>query len=145
MTAFFSLSKKAWRCACLVRIGWGALAVIAVRAVMIVTNGAAWARLLNHLTDVPARVFLVARWIREAVDVLLPVVLSKPAHIDLDHCAMRHRWNEQLVYRVKLRDCSELPVVKRTQRWALPLSAPLNVYQTNRSDSGDDSAKRSPL
>ncbi len=57
----------------LIRIGWGALAVMAVRAVMIVTNGVAWARLLNHLTDVPVRVFFVARWIREAVDVLLPV------------------------------------------------------------------------
>jgi putative membrane protein len=56
-----------------VRIGWGALAVVAVRAVMIVTNGAAWARLLNQLTSVPTRVFLLARWIREAVDVLLPV------------------------------------------------------------------------
>lgn len=56
-----------------IRIGWGALAVVAVRAVMIVTNGAAWARLLRHLTSVPTRVFLLARWIREAVDVLLPV------------------------------------------------------------------------
>jgi hypothetical protein len=35
--------------------------------------GAAWARLLRHLTIVPTRVFLLARWIREAVDVLLPV------------------------------------------------------------------------
>ncbi len=55
------------------RIGWGALAVIVVRSVMIMTNGAAWARLLKHLTSVPTRVFLLARWIREAVDVLLPV------------------------------------------------------------------------
>jgi putative membrane protein len=57
----------------LLRIGWGALAVVAVRAVMIVTNGAAWSRLLRQLTTVPTRVFLLARWIREAVDVLLPV------------------------------------------------------------------------
>ena len=56
-----------------IRIGWGVLAVVAVRAAMIVTNGVAWARLLRRLTAVPTRVFLLARWIREAVDVLLPV------------------------------------------------------------------------
>ena len=37
-------------------IGWGALAVVAVRSVMIVANGAAWARLLKNLTSVPTRV-----------------------------------------------------------------------------------------
>lgn len=54
-------------------IGWGVLAVVAVRAVMIAANGVAWARLLAHLVNVPTRVFVLLRWIREAVDVLLPV------------------------------------------------------------------------
>jgi glycosyltransferase 2 family protein len=55
------------------KVGWGVVAVVAVRAVMIAMNGVAWGRLLANLTDVPTRIFVVARWVREAVDVLLPV------------------------------------------------------------------------
>ncbi len=54
-------------------IGWGVLAVVAVRAVMVAINGVAWAALLAHLINVPLSVFVLLRWIREAVDVLLPV------------------------------------------------------------------------
>ena len=54
-------------------IGWGVIAVVAVRAVMIATNGAAWSRLLADLTKVPSGIFVFLRWLREAVDVLLPV------------------------------------------------------------------------
>jgi glycosyltransferase 2 family protein len=54
-------------------IGWGVLAVVAVRAVMIAANGVAWAVLLAHLIKVPKHVFVLLRWVREAVDVLLPV------------------------------------------------------------------------
>lgn len=54
-------------------IGWGVLAVVAVRAVMIAANGVAWAVLLAHLINVPKRIFVLLRWVREAVDVLLPV------------------------------------------------------------------------
>jgi glycosyltransferase 2 family protein len=54
-------------------MGWGVLAVVAVRAIMVAANGVAWARLLAHLVNVPTRVFVLLRWVREAVDVLLPV------------------------------------------------------------------------
>jgi len=54
-------------------IGWGVLAVVMVRAVMIAANGVAWAGLLAHLINVPTRVFVLLRWVREAVDELLPV------------------------------------------------------------------------
>ncbi len=54
-------------------IGWGVLAVVAVRAVMVAVNGVAWASLLAHLIDVPMSIFVLLRWVREAVDVLLPV------------------------------------------------------------------------
>jgi glycosyltransferase 2 family protein len=54
-------------------VGWGVVAVVAVRAVMVATNGVAWSRLLAHLTKVPTGIFVFLRWLREAVDVLLPV------------------------------------------------------------------------
>ena len=56
----------------LARIGWGAAVVVAVRAVMITINGVGWSKLLGKLSNVPLRVFLLARWVREAVDDLLP-------------------------------------------------------------------------
>ncbi len=54
-------------------VGWGVVAIVAVRAVMVATNGVAWGRLLANLTNVPTGIFALLRWIREAVDVLLPV------------------------------------------------------------------------
>jgi putative membrane protein len=54
-------------------IGWGVLAIVAVRAIVIATNGLAWAALLPGRHQVPTRVFILLRWIREAVDVTLPV------------------------------------------------------------------------
>lgn len=54
-------------------VGWGVAAVVAVRAAMIATNGVAWDRLLAHLSKVPVGIFVLLRWLREAVDVLLPV------------------------------------------------------------------------
>ncbi len=54
------------------QVGWGVLIVVAVRAAMIATNGVAWRQLLKNFTRVPTRIFVLARWIREAVDVLLP-------------------------------------------------------------------------
>lgn len=54
-------------------VGWGVAAVVAVRALMVATNGVAWSRVLAHLTDVPTEIFVFLRWLREAVDVLLPV------------------------------------------------------------------------
>lgn len=54
-------------------VGWGIAAILAVRATIIATNGAAWARLLERLTDVPVGFFILSRWIRDAIDALLPV------------------------------------------------------------------------
>lgn len=56
-----------------VAVGWGAVAVICVRVAVIATNGVAWARLNARLADAPLQVFVFVRWIREAINVLLPV------------------------------------------------------------------------
>lgn len=56
------------------RVGWGGLAaVVGVRIVIVALCGLGWARLLRGLTDVPVGIFLVLRWVREAINVLLPV------------------------------------------------------------------------
>ena len=55
------------------KVGWGAVAVVAVRAVMIAMNGVAWSRLLANLATVSIPIFVLLRWVREAIDVLLPV------------------------------------------------------------------------
>ncbi len=56
----------------LAKVGWGAAVVVAVRAAMIAVNGVGWSKLLAKLSRAPLSVFLLARWVREAVDVLLP-------------------------------------------------------------------------
>jgi glycosyltransferase 2 family protein len=55
------------------QVGWGIAAVVAVRATMITINGLAWRQSLAKLVGVPHGVFPFVRWIREAIDVLLPV------------------------------------------------------------------------
>jgi glycosyltransferase 2 family protein len=55
------------------QVGWGIAAVVAVRATMITLNGLAWRKSLTRLVEVPRAVFPFLRWIREAIDVLLPV------------------------------------------------------------------------
>lgn len=55
------------------KVGWGAMALVAVRAATIATNGVAWARLLAHLTKIPIGIFMLLRWMRDAIDALLPV------------------------------------------------------------------------
>ncbi len=55
------------------QIGWGVLAVVGVRAAMIAINAAAWRQLLGTLVKLPFSTFALLRWIREAIDVLLPV------------------------------------------------------------------------
>jgi glycosyltransferase 2 family protein len=55
------------------QVGWGIAAVVAVRAIMITINGVAWRLSLTKLVEVPYAVFPFVRWIREAIDVLLPV------------------------------------------------------------------------
>lgn len=56
-----------------VAIGWGIIAMVCVRATVIATNGIAWTRLNAKLDDVPAYILVFVRWIREAVNVLLPL------------------------------------------------------------------------
>ena len=55
------------------QVGWGIVAIVAVRATMIAINGLAWRLSLSKLIAVPVSVFPLLRWIREAIDVLLPV------------------------------------------------------------------------
>jgi len=55
------------------KVGWAAMAVVAVRATIMTTNGVAWGRLLAGLTKVPHGVFVLLRWVRDAIDALLPV------------------------------------------------------------------------
>ncbi len=55
------------------QVGWGIAAVVAVRAAMIAINAMAWRQSLAKLVDLPYAVFPLVRWIREAIDVLLPV------------------------------------------------------------------------
>lgn len=51
----------------------GLAAVILIRAAILALCGLAWARLLSGLVPAPARAFLLLRWIRESINVLLPV------------------------------------------------------------------------
>lgn len=53
--------------------GWGLLAVLCVHVVTLSCSGAAWQGLLGGLWRANARVFVLARWIREGVNDLLPV------------------------------------------------------------------------
>jgi len=55
------------------QIRWGILAIVAVRAAMITTNAVAWQQLLARWIKVPFPIFALLRWIREAIDGLLPV------------------------------------------------------------------------
>lgn len=55
------------------QVGWGIAAVVGVRAAMITMNALGWRQLLVTLIAVPFAVFALLRWIREAIDVLLPV------------------------------------------------------------------------
>lgn len=54
-------------------IGWGVAAIVAVRATMIAINAVAWRQVLTSLIAIPFAVIALLRWIREAIDLLLPV------------------------------------------------------------------------
>lgn len=56
------------------RVGAAGLAsVVVIRAAILGLCGLAWARLLDGLAEAPARAFLTLRWVRESINVLLPV------------------------------------------------------------------------
>ncbi len=54
-------------------MGWGLAAVVAVRAAILVLCGRGWAELLSSFEPPSLRVFVTLRWLREAINVLLPV------------------------------------------------------------------------
>jgi putative membrane protein len=54
-------------------VGWGLAAIVFIRAAVVALNGTAWAQLLAGAAPTPTRVCLLLRWIREAINVLLPV------------------------------------------------------------------------
>jgi putative membrane protein len=54
-------------------VGWGAVLVALVRAVETSGAGVAWAWLLPQDKRPPLRIFALLRWIREAINCLLPV------------------------------------------------------------------------
>ena len=54
-------------------VGWGAVLVALVRAVETSGAGLAWAWLLPKSQRPPLRIFVLLRWIREAINCLLPV------------------------------------------------------------------------
>ena len=55
------------------KIGWGLVGVVLVRAAIVICAGAGWGRLVTPLAPCRLGVFLFVRWIREAINVLLPV------------------------------------------------------------------------
>jgi putative membrane protein len=54
-------------------IGWGVAVIVALRLVQVVGAGASWWALLPASTRVPARVYVLLRWVRESINTLLPV------------------------------------------------------------------------
>ena len=54
-------------------VGWGLAAVVFVRGSIVALNGTAWAHLLGGAMPVATHVCLLLRWIREAINVVLPV------------------------------------------------------------------------
>lgn len=55
------------------KMGWGLAAIIAVRAAILVLCGQGWAELLRSFQPPPQRIFIGLRFLREAINVLLPV------------------------------------------------------------------------
>jgi putative membrane protein len=54
-------------------VGWGLAAVVFVRASVVALNGTAWGYLLGGAAAVPTHICVLLRWIREAINVVLPV------------------------------------------------------------------------
>jgi putative membrane protein len=54
-------------------VGWGLVAVVLVRAAIVTVCGYAWALLHRDVWHLPATVWPLLRWVREGINVLLPV------------------------------------------------------------------------
>lgn len=57
----------------IMRIGWSIIAIVAVRAVIIALAGTAWGLIARPMTAQSLKLFVFLRWLREAVNALLPV------------------------------------------------------------------------
>lgn len=58
-------------------VGWGIFLVVGIRLLQLILSGAAWRTLFRRRSGVPSLgVFIGARWIRESVGSMLPVVTS---------------------------------------------------------------------
>jgi glycosyltransferase 2 family protein len=55
------------------QLGWGVTAIVLVRATLLIINGIAWSQLLPADNSIPTRSYVLLRFIREAINVLLPV------------------------------------------------------------------------
>jgi glycosyltransferase 2 family protein len=55
------------------QLGWGVTAIVLVRATLLIINGIAWSQLLPADKSIPTRSCVLLRFIREAINVLLPV------------------------------------------------------------------------
>lgn len=55
------------------RVGWSMAGIVAIRVVIIALTGVAWGRIVRPLARQGFGVFVFLRWIREAINVLLPV------------------------------------------------------------------------
>jgi putative membrane protein len=54
-------------------VGWGLVGVVLVQMCILALAGIGWARLVQPFAPVPLQVYLLLRWLREAINVLLPV------------------------------------------------------------------------
>src|ERR1700761_248328 len=54
-------------------VGWGLALVVLTRACILVIAGIGWERLVQPFAVLALRVYLLLRWIRESINVLLPV------------------------------------------------------------------------
>src|SRR5262245_46274270 len=54
-------------------VGWGVAAVVFVRGCIVALSGTAWGYLLGGAAAVPTHICVLLRWIREAINVVLPV------------------------------------------------------------------------
>lgn len=55
------------------RVGWGLALVVVLRGGILVLAGIAWAKLVRPFAPLKLRVYILLRWIRESINVLLPV------------------------------------------------------------------------
>ncbi|WP_321945254.1 lysylphosphatidylglycerol synthase domain-containing protein [Paraburkholderia sp. J10-1] len=71
--ALVVLNDPAQVLAAVTRVGWSIAAIVAVRAIIIALTGVAWGQIVRPLVRRGFELFVVLRWVREAINVLLPV------------------------------------------------------------------------